>query len=131
MTGPVEEPLRDRLVAALPVAMRERDRAAVAALRSALSALANAEAVPVETMPAAGAAELSAVGAGSADAPRRELGEALERQVVAAEAADREDAAAAVEGHGHHERAARLRAEARVLRDHLGTRGGDAQESGA
>ncbi len=139
VTQPDVEPLRDRLGAALRVAMRSRDRVAVAALRSALSAIANEEAVPVETMPAAGAAELSALGAGAADAPRRVLGEALERQVVAAEAEELETAAARVEGHGRHEDATRLRAEAEVLRRHLGPAPGpadegsppDAQESGA
>jgi uncharacterized protein YqeY len=117
--GAGDEPVRVRLAEALRVAIRERDRVAVAALRSALAALANAEAVPVETMPAAGAAELAAVGSGAADAPRRDLGEALERQLVAVEAEERESAATRLDEHGQHEQAARLRAEAEVLRGHL------------
>ena len=43
--------VRARLSAALPVAMKARDRVAVAALRSALAAVANAEAVPVDSVP--------------------------------------------------------------------------------
>lgn len=57
-----------------------------AALRSALSALENAEAVPVDTMPAAGAVD--AAGLGAADAPRRELTESDERALLDEDIAD-------------------------------------------
>ena len=67
--------LRGRMASALTDAMRARDRVAVTALRSALSAVGNAEAVPVDTLPPAGAAETAASGVGVADAPRRELTE--------------------------------------------------------
>jgi hypothetical protein len=54
---------------ALPEAMSARDKAAVSALRSALAALDNAEAVPVDGSAARGLAiEQSPVGVG---APRR------------------------------------------------------------
>ena len=57
--------LRARMASALTAAMRARDRVAVSAIRSALSAVANAEAVPVDTVPRAGAVEGAAVGAGA------------------------------------------------------------------
>ena len=73
--------------------MRARDRVAVAALRSALAAVANAEAVHIDTLPRAGAVEHAQVGAGSADAPRRELTEDDVRAVVVAEVAEHDHAA--------------------------------------
>ena len=69
---------------ALRSAMRERDRPAVDAIRSALARIANAEAVPIETVPRAGAIEEAAIGVGVADAPRRVLDEAEMRTLVAA-----------------------------------------------
>jgi uncharacterized protein len=51
MTDGSAENLRERLSRALPVAMKARDRVAVAALRSALSAIANAEAVDPSRSP--------------------------------------------------------------------------------
>ena len=51
-TQPNEDDLRDRLRRALPVAMKAQDRPAVAALRSTLAAIDNAEAVdPDEAWP--------------------------------------------------------------------------------
>jgi hypothetical protein len=60
-------PLRERLRAELPAAMKRRDRTAAAALRSALGAIDNAEAVDAGEV-RAGAVETSAVGLGP---PRR------------------------------------------------------------
>ncbi len=111
--------LRDALSAALPVAMRARDRVAVAALRSALAAVANAEAVPIDGAPAAGAVELARVGVGAADAPRRVLTEADVRRIVRAEVDERADAARVMAGAGRPDEADRLQAEAAVLRTHL------------
>ncbi|WP_392543937.1 hypothetical protein [Oryzobacter telluris] len=108
--------MREQLSAALPTAMKARDRVAVAALRSALAAIANAEAVPVDSMPRAGAVEAAAIGAGAADAPRRELTEDDVRAIVATEVDDRVSAAAEMDGHGRTEDAARLIDEADVLR---------------
>ena len=79
---------------ALRSAMRERDRPAVDAIRSALARIANAEAVPIETVPRAGAIEEAAIGVGVADAPRRVLDEAEMRTLVAAEADELAQAAA-------------------------------------
>ena len=96
--------------------MKARDRVAVNAIRSALAAIANAEAVPVDTVPRAGAVEAAAIGAGAADAPRRELTEDDVRDVVEREVSERDRAASELAGLGREEDAARLRAEADVLR---------------
>lgn len=107
--------LRDRMAAALTAAMKARDQVAVAALRSALARVANAEAVHVDTVPRAGAIHDAAVGAGAADAPRRELTEADVREVVEAEVAEHEHAAQHFADVGRRDDAARVRAEAEVL----------------
>lgn len=75
-------PLRDRLRAALLDARRARDAEVVSVVRSALAALENAEAVPVEA--AAGALEASPA-AGSTEARRRTLTDADELAVLDAE----------------------------------------------
>ena len=116
--------LRGRLRGALPAAMKARDAAAVAALRSALAAIDNAEAVePAPGSPAAaGHANLAGTvaGLGAAEVERRHLQEAEVEQIVQAEVADRRAAADAYERAGQAERAGRLRAEAEVLSSHLG-----------
>ncbi|MGL5850925.1 MAG: hypothetical protein ACRCZD_09115, partial [Phycicoccus sp.] len=101
-----------------PIAMRTRDRVALSALRSALAAVANAEAVPVESAPGAGALEHAVLGVGAADVPRRELTEDDVRGVVTAEATEREEAARTVTA-SRPDDASRLRAEAAVMRHHL------------
>ena len=111
--------LRGRLRGALPAAMKARDGAAVAALRSALAAIDNAEAVepaPGRSPGAAGHADLAGTvaGLGAAEVERRHLQEAEVEQIVQTEVADRRAAADA------YERAGRLRAEADVLSSHLG-----------
>lgn len=100
--------------AALTAALRARDPVAVAALRSALSALANATAVPAPSSPGvSGDAHFagSVVGLGAAEVARRELTPAEAAAVVRAEVDERLTAAA------HYPPAAadRLRAEAAVL----------------
>ncbi|MFE7901365.1 hypothetical protein ACFU3E_28460 [Streptomyces sp. NPDC057424] len=96
--------------------MRARNKAAVSALRSALAALDNAGAVPVdETAPRAAALEASPVGAGATEAARRELSEREMVDVVRAEAVERLEAAARLTTPAHAARAGRLRAEAAVL----------------
>ncbi|UGT42145.1 GatB/YqeY domain-containing protein [Nocardia yamanashiensis] len=107
--------LRDRLRAAVPVAMKARDRTATAALRSALAAIDNAEAVDGSDVQA-GAIESSAVGLGAAERERRILTEADIEAIVRAEIADRRTAASEYDGlSGGAERAASLRAEAAAL----------------
>lgn len=109
--------LLDRLKAALPVAMKARDAPATAALRAALGAIANAEAVGGD-IPKAGAIEDSARGAGATDVARRVLTDADVETVVRAEIDERLDAAAGYDVAAP-DAAARLRAEAGVLRRHL------------
>lgn len=72
MTSPLRDSLRSRLLRA----RRERDVAAVSALRTAIAAVENAEAVPV---PASGSAT---------EVERRELTGDDEQRIVAEEAAD-------------------------------------------
>lgn len=118
--------LRERLSAALPAAMKRRDRAAVGALRSALAAIADAEAVPVARSSSPGATSEhvagAVVGLGSAEVPRRTLSEADVGGVVAAEAEERERIAAEYADLGRPDDAARLLQEAAVLRDLLAGR---------
>ncbi len=115
--------LRERIAAALPVAMKARDQAAVAALRSTLAALANAEAVgvgaapqqPTESADVAG----SALGVGTTEAVRRSLADREVADLVLREATDREEAARVYDASGATARAERLRAEAATIRGFL------------
>lgn len=108
--------LRIRMRQALPEAMRARDKVAMRALRATLSALDNAEAVPVDPADARSSAiEDSPVGAGATEAARRELSEDDIRDIVRAEATERLDAAAQLTSPAHADRAAQLREEAAVL----------------
>lgn len=96
--------------------MRSRDKVTVSALRSTLAALDNAEAVPVAESALRGQAlEHSPVGAGAAEAARRELSERDIADIVQAEAKERLDAAAELTAPAHADRATELRAEAAVL----------------
>jgi uncharacterized protein YqeY len=127
--------LQARLRLALSAALRARHMTAVAALRSALSAIGNAEAAPVPPSggaagPAAaatrtadgGAAGTSsphvagaAAGLGAAEAERRRLSPAQVAAIVQAEIDKRLAAAAQYQTAGHADRAARLTEEARAL----------------
>ncbi|WP_225729812.1 MULTISPECIES: GatB/YqeY domain-containing protein [unclassified Nocardia] len=107
-------PLRDRLRAALPTAMKARDRNATKALRSALGAIDNAEAVDAVDV-RAGAIEASAVGLGAQEVRRRDLTEADIESIVRAEIADRHSTAAEYDALGRPEHAGDLRAEAAAL----------------
>ena len=107
-----------RLRAALAEAMSSRDKAATAAIRSALGAIGNAEAI-VAPPKAAGTSSLYVAGAvsglGQAEASRRRLSELEVSRIVAAEIAEREAAAAQLEALGHPGEAEQLRREALVL----------------
>jgi uncharacterized protein YqeY len=112
------ETLRDALLAA----RKGRDATRVSALRSALSAIDNAETpdtVDVDA-PASETIAGSVVGVGAAEVARRELSDAQVRDLLRAEVDERLVAAEQVSGGGHTERAATLRAEAAVLADLLG-----------
>lgn len=108
-------PLRDRLRVALLDARRARDAVTTSAIRAAVSALENAEAVPVETMPSAGAVEAAQLGVGAADAPRRVLSEQEEQTLLDAEVADLRAAAGVYAEVGDHARATEATRAAEVL----------------
>jgi uncharacterized protein YqeY len=115
-----------RLRRALTTALKARDKDAVSALRTALSAIGNAEAVdpgePGSGPPAAaGSAHLAgtAAGLGAAEAQRRQLTGADVAAIVRAEAAEREAAASQYERSGHAGQAAGLRHGTRALLDAL------------
>jgi uncharacterized protein len=118
--------LRDRLRDGLPAAIKGRDGVAVAALRSALAAIGNAEAVappPGSTAEATHARLAGTVaGVGAAEAERRPLTEAQVERIVRAEVDERRTAADAYEQAGRPEQAGRLRAEADVLGGYLARR---------
>jgi uncharacterized protein YqeY len=132
MTRPGDDNLHERLRRALPAAMKARDRPAVTALRSALAAIDNAGAVDPAQAPSAsgdqGSASAGAVhsefagtvaGIGATEVERRRLSQAQMEEIVRAEIADRETAAAGYDHAGRLDPAERLRAEAEVLRAHL------------
>jgi uncharacterized protein YqeY len=104
--------------------MKARDRVAVAALRSTLAALDNAEAVDrPASVDESLAIERIPVGLGAAEVARRVLTEAQMEQIVRAEVAEREAAARDYDQSGRPERAEQLRSEARVISAQLATLG--------
>ncbi len=115
------EDMRERLRGALRAAMRARDTAAASALRTALAAIANAEAIPVSDSAAAATTSPhfagAAAGLGAAEAERRSLTDDEVRLIVRAEIDERLAAAADYERHGHAGHADRLRREAQALGD--------------
>lgn len=111
------EALRARLAGALREAMKSRDTVVVATLRTLLSALDNAGAVP-ETR------DHAPVFGRSGDAPRRELTAGDARRVLSAEADEREAAAADYERRGLQESAQRLRTELEIIQRFMGAAAG-------
>ena len=111
--------VRARLSQALRDALRGRDQVATSALRSALAAIANAEAVAAspQPAPASGSEHFAgaAAGLGATEVARKELTEPAVREIVRAEIADRETAVRQYARSGHADRADRLRAEITVL----------------
>lgn len=97
---------------------------AVSALRSALAAIDNAEAVDAAQAPPAGVSHAdlagTVVGLRAAEVERRVRTGAQMEEIVRAEVADRRAAARDYERTGRHERAERLRREANVLSAYLG-----------
>jgi hypothetical protein len=116
-------PLRSALRARLTIAMRERDHHAVSAIRSALAAVENAEAVPTDGSLAAtssGRVAGAVLGVGAAEARRRELSAADEVALVRAEVADLRDAARHRRGVGDADAADRREAAASLLEGVIG-----------
>ena len=115
--GPPDD-IRTRLRRALGVALKAREAGAVSALRSAMSAIGNAEAVDPSARPAGtGSAHFAGTvaGVGAGEARRRLLTEADADAIVRQEAAEREAAASEYERGGRAAEAARLREGARAL----------------
>jgi uncharacterized protein len=118
-SGRVRTNLRRDLTAAL----KARDRVAIAALRSALAAIENAEApsadqsglTTVENEHIAG----SVAGQGAAEVQRRHLTESDLRAIVETEVHERLVAAAGYEQIGRHDHVQRLRSEVEVLSRYL------------
>jgi len=111
--------VRERLRRDLVRAIKARDSAAVSALRSALAAIENAEAVDprpapppgVDPSPIAG----SVAGLRAAEVPRRDLTAAEVEEIVRREMTERLEAADEYLRLGRDEQAGRLREEADVL----------------
>jgi len=105
--------LRRRLQADLKDALKTRDGSAVVALRCALAAIANAEAVPAPDT------RYDPVINRPADVPRRDLTMEQAMAVLRTEADERRRAIVEYDGLGQVEHAARLRAELAVLGRYL------------
>ncbi len=96
--------------------MKAKDQVTVAAIRSALSAIANAETVPAPAPtigegPIAGAVS----GVAATDVPRRDLSDDEVRRILRAEITEREHEAHQYDGAGRSDTADLLRREAAVL----------------
>ncbi len=114
--------VRARLRADLKVAMKAREPEAVSALRTALAAIDNAEAVAVDGHAGAladGPIAGAMAGAGSTEAARRVLSMEDVRALLEAEIAERVAAAEGYDAGGQGEAADRLRREADVLRGYV------------
>jgi hypothetical protein len=113
------EDLRRPLRQQLSRAVRERDRIAVGALRDAIAALDNAEAVEpdVDAVPPPSSEYVAGgvVGLGAAEAQRRMLDTESQRAIVRADVEARLAAAATYQQHGQAARASELRSGADVL----------------
>jgi len=123
---PARTPLRDQLKRALVESMRSRDMNSIAPLRTALSAIDNAEAVEVDAPPSVGEGPIAYAtsGVGTGDAARRELTEADVISIVQDEIAERDGAALSYDRLGREAEADRLRREADVLRRQLAVSAG-------
>lgn len=114
--------LAGRMRKDLTRAMRARDSSTVRVLRSTLSAVANAEAQPIEAsirLESSGNIAGAAIGVGASEVSRRELTEDDIRNVVASEKNEILDSAAELDRRGATDRATELRAEAAILDRYL------------
>jgi len=118
--------VRSRLRRDLTGGLKGRDHVRVVALRSAIAAIDNAEAIDVSDAPpretssehVAGAS----VGVGSAEAERRLLSDADVNAIIRAQVDERSQAAQQYEKLGRSDVAERLRREADVLRAYVPAR---------
>lgn len=115
--------MRDRMREDLARAIKARDRVAVAALRTTLAAIDNAEAVDAQAGAprAAGNSHIAgaSAGVGSSDVPRRALSDADIDTIVREQLAERRDAAAEYDRLGRSHEADALRREAAVLKGYV------------
>jgi uncharacterized protein len=110
--------MRERLSQALREALKGRDTIAVSALRSALSAIANAEAVDAPAVRLSGSQfVVGGVSGLGGDVPRRSVSDADVDTIVRAEIDERLRAADEYDRADRPEQADRLRREAGVLTD--------------
>ena len=109
--------VRRRLRDSLKVAMRARGGVATLAIRSAMSAIDNAEAVDLSHAPPPKRGTVGDIrlGVGAAEAARRELSAQEVVEVIRAEVTDRLEAAVEYERPGRTDEASRLKAEANAL----------------
>ena len=106
----------------LAAAIKVRDSVSVSALRSALGAIENAETVDGATPPPATQHSDfagSVAGLGKAEVDRQVLGDGEVELLVREEVQERQLVALDLDRAGHHQRAARLRAEADILLRYL------------
>ncbi|CAM5736639.1 hypothetical protein MAUB1S_01723 [Mycolicibacterium aubagnense] len=113
MTEPAQH-WRTDLRARLLSARKSKDTISTAAIRSALSAIDNAE-TPDVPLPRAGAIADSAQGLGVAEVARRRLTDERIQALIRAEADERRTAAEQLRSGGHDDRAEQIEAEAAVL----------------
>ena len=123
---PIEEAqaLRSMLRADLVAAMKARQPEVVAALRIALAAIDNAEAVEVpESTGAVASGRIAGArsGVGSTEARRRDLSVGDVRAILKGQIEDRLAAAELYDTNGQHDAADRLRREAEALGTYLAT----------
>lgn len=115
--------MRERMREDLAAAIKAQDRIAIAALRTGLAAIDNAEAVdaPGASSPVTGSSHVAgaSAGAGSSDVPRRVLSDADISAIVRAQVAERREAAAAYDKLGRPSEGDVLRGEAAVLDRYL------------
>jgi uncharacterized protein len=113
---------RARLRTALFTARKDRETARVSALRSALSAIDNAETPDGVQLaaPSSGKIAGGVVGVGAAEVERRQLSDTQIRELLRAEIEERLSAAEEFNAGGHAERAATLLTEAAELNSLLG-----------
>jgi uncharacterized protein YqeY len=122
--GPADsgEALRAALRRGLTAALKKRDPDALAALRTAMAAIDNAEAVPA---PAASVPTTSAYvagargGLGSSEAARRQLSASELRAILRGQIDEHSREAERYEALGHADAAERLRRQARTLATYL------------
>jgi len=109
--------LRSAMQAALTLALKQQDRVAANAIRSALSAMANAEAVDDSLAPPAepGMVVGGVAGLGRSEVPRRTIAEHHAREIVQKVIAERQEAAAQYDELHRPGDANRLREEIAVL----------------